>query len=116
MSAESGGQGHHLVPSTHGGGALTTYVHASTGWGDGAATPVHTITGGGGSRASHHCGLPPPHYHEGLWVCCETAAPGGGLGFSPTVHHITQYLGGEKGGRGEGQGGLSSMVVRCRHT
>ena len=37
---------------------------------------------------------------EGLWVCCETAAPGGGLEFSSFVHHSTLGFGGERGGGG----------------
>ena len=48
---------------------------------------------------------PAPLPIEGLWVSCETAAPGGGLGFSSTVHHNTQGFGGERGGEGvEGRG------------
>ena len=45
---------------------------------------------------------PAPLPIEGLWVCCESAAPGRGLGFSSTVHHSTQGLGGERGGEGGG--------------
>ena len=74
---------------------------------------------------------PAPLPIEGLWVCCETAAPGGGLGFSSTVHHSTQGLGRERGGGGRatvasavgpvpahlGQGAWNTTCTlrRCRH-
>ena len=43
---------------------------------------------------------PAPLPIEGLRECCETAAPGGGSGFSSSVHHSTQGMGGERGGGG----------------
>ena len=43
---------------------------------------------------------PAPLPIEGLWVCCETAAPGGGLEFSSSEHHSTLGLGGKRGGGG----------------
>ena len=59
---------------------------------------------------------PAPLPIEGLWVCCETAAPGGGLEFLSSEHHSTLGLGGERGGRGEGHGGLSGRAAWCPHT
>ena len=54
---------------------------------------------------------------EGLRVCCETAAPGGGLWFSSTVHHRPQGSEGQRGGGGreEGHSGLCGRAARCPH-
>ena len=46
-------------------GAPATYVHASTGWGDWAATPAHISTGGGGGGRRAAAAYPRPVTNPG---------------------------------------------------
>ena len=55
---------------------------------------------------------PAPLPIEGLWGCCETAAPGGGPVPSPPVHPRRDGGGGAREGRGEGHGGLSGRAAQ----